>query len=49
MTKELLEQEFKNGLWHKDIAKKYGVNPRTIYEYVKKWNLHIPRKMLHKK
>ena len=44
MTKELLEQEFKNGLWHKDIAKKYGVNPRTIYEYVKKWNLHIPRK-----
>lgn len=44
MTKELLEQEFKNGLWHKDIAEKYGVTPRTIYEYVKKWNLHIPRK-----
>ena len=44
MTKELLEQEFKNGLWHKDIAEKYSVTPRTIYEYVKKWDLHIPRK-----
>lgn len=49
MTKELLEQEFKNGLWHKDIAEKYGLNPRTIYKYVKKWNLHIPRKNVSQK
>lgn len=44
ITKELLEQEFANGLWHKDIAEKYGVSSRTIYTYVKKYNINIDRK-----
>ena len=44
ITKELLEQEFANGLWHKDIAEKYGVSSRTIYKYVKKYNIDIDRK-----
>lgn len=44
ITKELLEQEFANGLWHKDIAEKYGVGSRTIYTYVKKYGIKIERK-----
>lgn len=44
LTKELLEQEFANGFWHKDIAEKYGVSSRTIYTYVKKYNIDIERK-----
>lgn len=44
LTKELLEQEFENGLWHKEIAEKYGVSSRTIYTYVKKYNIDIDRK-----
>ena len=43
-TKEELEQNFKNGLWHKEIAEKYHVSQRVIYQRVKDWGLVIPRK-----
>ena len=44
LTPELLQKEFDSGLWHIEIGKKYNVSSRTIYEYVKKWNLNVPRK-----
>lgn len=44
ITKELLEQEFANGLWHKEIAEKYGVSSRSIYTYVKKYGIKLERK-----
>ena len=44
ITKEQLEQEFANGLWHKDIAEKYNVSSRIIYDKVKKLEINIDRK-----
>lgn len=44
ITKEDLEQEFANGLWHKDIAEKYEVSSRAVYDKVKKLNVDIERK-----
>lgn len=44
ITKEQLEQEFANGLWHKDIAKKYNVSSRVVYDKVKKLEIAIDRK-----
>lgn len=34
-TKEELEQDFKNGLLHKEIAEKYHVSQRVVYQRVK--------------
>lgn len=44
LSPQKLKEEFDSGLWHDDIAAKYHISPRTIYKYVKKWNLDIPRK-----
>ena len=44
LTPELLQKEFDSGLWHIEIGEKYHVSSRTIYDYVKKWNLNVPRK-----
>ena len=44
ITKEQLEQEFANGLWHKDIAEKYEVSSRAVYDKVKKLEVEIDRK-----
>lgn len=44
ITKEILEQEFANGLWHKEIAEKYEVSSRAVYDKVKKLNVDIERK-----
>ena len=44
LSPQKLKAEFDSGLWHDDIAAKYHTSPRTIYTYVKKWNLDIPRK-----
>lgn len=44
LSKEVLEEEFKKGLWHKDIAEKYNVSWRQIYYLVKDYNINIPRK-----
>ena len=44
ITKEQLEQEFANGLWHKDIAEKYNVSSRIVYDKVKKLEINIDRK-----
>ena len=44
ITKEILEQEFANGLWHKEIAEKYEVSSRAVYDKVKKFEVDIERK-----
>lgn len=44
ITKEILEQEFANGLWHKEIAEKYKVSSRAVYDKVKKLKIDIERK-----
>lgn len=44
LTKTLLIEEFKNGYWHEEIAKKYGLSKWSIYNKVKGWNINIPRK-----
>lgn len=44
LPKELLQEEFNKGLWHKDIAKKYRVPWRQIYYLVEDYGLKIPRK-----
>lgn len=44
ITKEILEQEFVNGLWHKEIAEKYKVSSRAVYDKVKKFKIDIERK-----
>lgn len=44
ITKEQLEQEFANGLWHKNIAEKYEVSSRAVYNKVKKLEVEIDRK-----
>lgn len=44
ITKEILEQEFANGLWHKEIAEKYEVSSRAVYDKVKKLKVDIERK-----
>lgn len=44
ITKEILEQEFANGLWHKEIAEKYKVSSRAVYDKVKKLKVDIERK-----
>lgn len=44
LNPEVLQHEFDSGLWHKEIAKKYNVSWRTIYTYVKQWNLSVERK-----
>lgn len=44
ITKEILEQEFANGLWHKEIAEKYNVSSRAVYDKIKKLNVDIERK-----
>ena len=44
LTKEKLEQEFANGLWHKDIAEKYEVSSRAVYDRAKRLGLNIERK-----
>ena len=44
ITKENLEQDFANGLWHKEIAEKYEVSSRAVYDKVKKLKVDIERK-----
>jgi len=44
LPKELLQEEFDKGLWHKDIAEKYKVSWRQIYYLVEDYGLKIPRK-----
>ena len=44
LNKEILQQEFDSGLWHKDIAEKYHVGVRTIYQRVKDWEIKVERK-----
>lgn len=44
ITKEILEQEFASGLWHKEIAEKYKVSSRAVYDKVKKLKIDIERK-----
>lgn len=44
ITKEILEQEFANGLWHKEIAEKYKVSSRAVYDKVKKLKIDVERK-----
>lgn len=44
ITKEILEQEFANGLWHKEIAEKYKVSSRAVYDKVKKLKVDVERK-----
>lgn len=44
LSPQILKAEFDSGFWHEDIAAKYHTSPRTIYTYVKKWNLDVPRK-----
>lgn len=48
VTKEELENLFQQGLWHKDIAEKFGVSSRTVYTKVEKFNIEIERKNAHK-
>lgn len=44
ITKEILEQEFANGLWHREIAEKYEVSSRAVYDKVKKLKVNVERK-----
>ena len=44
LTKEILQQEFDSGFWHKEISEKYGISTRTIYQRVKDWKIKVERK-----
>jgi len=44
LPKELLQEEFDKGLWHKEIAEKYNISWRQIYYLVQDYNLKLPRK-----
>lgn len=48
ITKEELESLFQQGLWHKDIAEKFGIAPRTVYTKVAKFGIELERKNAHK-
>jgi len=44
LPKELLQEEFNSGLWHKEIAEKYNISWRQIYYLVEDYGLNLPRK-----
>ena len=44
ITKEMLEKDFTDGLWHKEIAQKYEISLRSVYTLVKEHNIQIDRK-----
>lgn len=48
ITKEKLESLFQQGLWHKDVAEKFGISLRTVYTKVKKLGIELNRKNAHK-
>lgn len=48
ITKEELESLFQQGLWHKDVAEKFGISLRTVYTKVKKFDIELERKNAHK-
>lgn len=44
IEKNILLQEFKNGLWFDEIGQKYGVSGRTIRIWCNNYNIDLPRK-----
>lgn len=48
ITKKELESLFQQGLWHKDVAEKFGIGLRTVYTKVKKLGIELKRKNAHK-